>query len=487
MAKKEKILLTFVILALAISGCEPAEISGQTPSPSPTSTRIPSSPSPASQTVADPAPTATRLPASQGPVLLLQTDFDSYMIIDFWANLIYPFTPPGPDQNINLALNLSPSKRQMIFLTDSAEVQILDLAAGVTQPAFELDNGLFDPEAAADPALVALPGIKLSHEAMVSAVKAAYAESILSIRWYEDDRQLLSVRAGTQTTTNLMLDHLQSGKSVQLEAMPGLVQSFWTGPNANLILLKKGFVFEPGVWQDDRYYLVDIAAQEAVLIPLPENADNPSVNWFDANHLSIVHNHQIDRSEDYSLINVDTLESTLIVKGNFRATWVQADQIFLLKHDTDSQRSVIQRLDLDGSVRISQELPGICFRSAIIGEDIFINCETESLRLDRQLTMTPFGEPITILSPAPDRHTNILVTRNGNIYRIDDSSERWQPLQLAGLPLEIRWLPDSSGFLYRTQGELHWYDLESGQSERLIQSDLFSDYTNIHAVWIDLE
>jgi hypothetical protein len=60
-------------------------------------------------------------------------------------------------------------------------------------------------------------------------------------------------------------------------------------------------------------------------------------------------------------------------------------------------------------------------------------------------------------------------------------------LELEGRPLEIRWVPDGTGFLYRITGKLLIYDLESGESSLLLNAQSLGDYTNINAVWIKVE
>jgi hypothetical protein len=81
----------------------------------------------------------------------------------------------------------------------------------------------------------------------------------------------------------------------------------------------------------------------------------------------------------------------------------------------------------------------------------------------------------------------VIVTREGKSFLLNAALDEWQSLPLTGSPLEIRWMPDSSGFLYRTLGELHYFNLKTEQSRLLYTSDLFGDYTNLNAVWINVE
>jgi len=67
---------------------------------------------------------------------------------------------------------------------------------------------------------------------------------------------------------------------------------------------------------------------------------------------------------------------------------------------------------------------------------------------------------------------------------VDSALKDRQELNLAGDPLEILWLPDSSGFLYRTARHLYHYDLATAVNHQLLMSDFFGDYRNLNAVWI---
>jgi hypothetical protein len=91
---------------------------------------------------------------------------------------------------------------------------------------------------------------------------------------------------------------------------------------------------------------------------------------------------------------------------------------------------------------------------------------------------------VFILSRPPTGDPILSVFRTGEIKLLDANLRRENSITLAEPPLEIRWMPDSSGFLYRGRGKIYWYDLSTQSSNLLIESDLFNDYTNINGVWL---
>jgi hypothetical protein len=121
-----------------------------------------------------------------------------------------------------------------------------------------------------------------------------------------------------------------------------------------------------------------------------------------------------------------------------------------------------------------------------VQEKMILNCETESLLMDSDLETAPFSGPIFLLSGAPDGNTWIRVERSGQTTRLDSDLSNPQPIALEGAALEVRWLPDSTSFLYRTLGQLFLYDLAEEGSTLILESDLLGDYANINAVWIDI-
>jgi len=79
------------------------------------------------------------------------------------------------------------------------------------------------------------------------------------------------------------------------------------------------------------------------------------------------------------------------------------------------------------------------------------------------------------------------MTRDENISLWDANLSSSEEIQKAGNPQEFLWLPDSSGFLYRTAGKLYFYDLQTKSSTLLITSEFLGDYRNLNAAWIKQE
>lgn len=121
------------------------------------------------------------------------------------------------------------------------------------------------------------------------------------------------------------------------------------------------------------------------------------------------------------------------------------------------------------------------------GQHIILNCESQSFLINENLALPPFGESVFILSRAPNQRYFILISRSGETTLLNHALSEAEPLDLQGVPLEILWLPDSSGFLYRAQGHLYHFDLVKRKSNSLLKSDIFSDYTNLNAVWLKVK
>ena len=271
-----------------------------------------------------------------------------------------------------------------------------------------------------------------------------------------------------------------------MENEPGLVEDYWPGPDGKAILLKKGVFFEPGVWEDDAYYLINVPARQTTPLALPPDVKNPSVRWFGPNLIGITHETLPAGGRGFSLVNTETRQATQIVSGSFASLIGYQDHILLIRQDTGAQTTTLQRLSYEGNLVTTQTLSEICYLNTIVNDQIILNCETESLRVDEDLQAFPFGDPITQITPAPDGQSLVLITQTNNVLLLDAALERSAALTLSDDPLEIRWLPNSSGFLYRTRGKLFLYDLEGMTSQLWLESDIFSDYTNINAAWVNL-
>jgi len=142
---------------------------------------------------------------------------------------------------------------------------------------------------------------------------------------------------------------------------------------------------------------------------------------------------------------------------------------------------------LTGETVGSKEIESICYIKAIVNEQTcLLSCETESLLFNLDtFALDPFNEPIQTISIAPDHSQILVINRQYQTHICEPDLAGCQKLVLDGDPLEISWLPDSSGFLYRSSSRLYHYDLESNTYNILLSSDLFSDYRNLNAVWVN--
>lgn len=489
MIKERFCCLPILLLAFFLTAC-----AQQTPFGTPTST--------VQSTTEESAPTTTTLTeqptqaaptiySTGGPFLLLQTSVDGYSLIDFADLSITPFDPPGPDREINLAENLSPSRTQMLFQLRKEEIGVYSFITGQIHTTYhiESDGNIFQTELAVQAAKEALPGLKYSDEALLMGVKNAFLQSIGTIQWFQRDRYRLTVLPAGEASTQLTLDDHQTGMRMALENQPGLVEAFWPGSDGKRILLKKGFMFEQGVWQDDRYYLVDVGKKQAVPILLPENADNPRVFWFSPSKIGIIHQPEPLGGRDFSLMDVASMETVQVVSGPFTDIHPLGAHLLSLHHDQQTQTSSLRsRSMISQDVFMTETIKGQCFVNARVDDRrLLLNCEEESILVEEDaLALTPFGKPIFLFARSPNRSTIVRVTKDGQTSILNAALESVEEISIEEDPLEIRWLPDSSGFLYRTPRSLFLFDLQSKKSTFIIKSDLFGDYRNLNAVWVQL-
>jgi hypothetical protein len=379
---------------------------------------------------------------------------------------------------------LSPGGSKLLLSDEQHQIQTLDLVTGFTET-FEMPtDDQFQSEETANAALDALAGMKYSFDAALEAVKSAYDQSIGIARWDQDDEHLFIVSNETETGTQLTSLDLSTGERMLLEQEPGILETFWV--KGESILIKKGYVFEPGFWQDDAYYIINRENGVVTAIPLPADADRPNIGWLGSNSLKITHQTEPVGGSGFSIMDLDKLTWETIVEGPFTSINAYQDGWLRLIQDAAAHTTGVQRLNAQGDLLIETMLPEPCFLHTILGETILVNCETESLKLDSDLKAETFSAPIFLLSGAPDGQTWVLVTRTEAVYLLDSSLATQDALSLEAAPLEVRWLPNSSGFLYRTQGRLYHFDLAQGISRELLISDTLNDYTNLNAVWIDL-
>ncbi len=491
--RKMKSLRKFITLILLVitmlGGCAPFS-SQETPSPA---TGTPGSTLP--ETADRPSQAEPIRTDSGGPFLLVQTAVDGYSIIDFADLSITPFDPPGPDQEYRLAENLSPSGTQMLFPVSKNETLVYAFSTESTLTIAHLDENSesFQPERAASAAREALPGLKYSDEALLNAVNHAFQQSITSIQWFKSDRYLLTVQIAGETSTQLVLDDRHTGKRTPLEGQPALVEEFWVGPMGEKILLKKGFMFEPGVWQDDHYYLVDVRQGQADPIILPDDADNPRVFWFSQDYIGIIHQPAPVGGVGFSVIDTHSLAAHQFVSGAFSGAYPfssapSGTHILTIYQDLQANFTRLERKDDQGEIFNTKDLNQLCSVFTRVDENRYLlNCDEESLILQRDtFAILSFREPIFLFAQSPDRGRIVLVENDLQSNLLNTALDVHHPLDLAGDPAEIRWLPDSSGFLYRTSTSLYLYQLSTQTSTFLLESDLFGDYRNLNAVWMHL-
>lgn len=481
MRLKILLLLSFT-LGLFLSSCTTGPAMGtNTPTP-PIPSAIPSS---TSTQIPAPTKTTTRLPVSDGPTLLIQTNFETYEIIDFGLGISYPIELPGVNPGDRLSGILSPSRSQLLLSSDPTQVPILDLPTGNIEDFDRPSVNAFQPEQAAEAALAALAGMKYSEEAALEAVKSAHDQSTRIARWGQDDGHLFIVSSDSATDTHLTSLSLTTGEQTMLEQESGILENFWV--RGEKILIKKGYVFEPGFWQDDTYFALDRTSGGVTAIPLPADADQPSLSWLGVNSLKVIHQADPAGGFGFSIMDLNSLVWKTIVQGAFSSISPYQDGWLLFVQDTTAPTTLIQRLNPEGAPQADVTLPEPCFLYDILDETILINCETESLKLNGELSVESFDEPIFLLSGSPDGETLILITRTDTVHQLAANLTIQVTLTLEGAPLEVRWLPDSTGFLYRTKGHLYAYDLARDINQDLLASDLLSDYTNLNAVWINLD
>jgi hypothetical protein len=242
------------------------------------------------------------------------------------------------------------------------------------------------------------------------------------------------------------------------------------------------------VWQDDRYYLLDQIQKTATPIPLPDDSDNPTVSSFSSSSIGITHQMEPLGGVNFSVMDLNSMTTNQIVTGPFTHILPLRSNLLIVSHDQESNTTNLTLQTFDGQVLAQSQIASQCFFKAVVVPDhLLFNCETQSLLLDEKLQATTFGETIRIFSYAPDRKSVIVVDAMDKTKLLDHALGEIQEIILEAPPLEIRWLPDSSGFLYRTSGHIYYYDLSLNKSQLLLTSDLFADYQNMNAVWIKIE
>lgn len=490
--KNDRVIGFISALLMGVSGCVPSssvEPAGEiTPAYETT---------PTAQIAEIPAPSPTALPAifpsgllneEQGALLFIQTGFYEYRYLNPITQTSYLVDPPISDPQFRLRSNLSPSGTKMLFPQEHKTGIIADLRTGEIIHFYDFSSpALFNPEMAAIEAKPWVTELDLTEVGLLEAVTQAHQSSRQLLRWYQTDRYHLSVHDTGPASTGLFLDDHQTGVRHQLEDQPGLVEDYRIGPDGNQILLKKGLIFNPGTHRDKHYYLINVSEQSIQPILLPADTQNPSVTWFDKNTIGVIHHAFMAGGVGFSRINTVTMEATQVITGDFSELRRFGDYLFIIQRETDAETTTFNLLTLQGASVASQQIDRQCFIQFTVSNRFIFQCELESFLLDQNLNVEPFIDFVLNLSPAPDGSSFVMMNRSEQSFLLDAELNVQYELPLEEIPLEIQWLPNSNGFIYRTHTSLYYYDLTTQSVEHLLESDLFSDYTNINAVWVNLD
>ncbi len=490
---KSKTLFRFVILLalLSILGCTPStppEPVFEATLPSPTSIeteRISETHAP----TFEPSPAATLDFFSLGrPVLLLQTEIDHYLFLNPVSQVSIAFQPPISIPQFRLKAHISPSSRLMFFPLDDYEGIIIDLRTSETLSTYEFGGpALFIPQQAAIEAAPLVTELNLTDTALFEAVIDAHKNSKQLIRWGQSDRYHFSVKDTGPTSTCLFLDDHQTGERIQLENLPGFVENFSLASDGNSILLKKGLVLRTGALRDKHHYLINLADLSVQPLLLPPDVNNPSFSWFAEDRIALTDQITTSRSAGFSLINTNSFTKTPIFTDEFEDLWQLGDHLVFVQRELDPEATLFHSFSLSGDLLGTKRVEKHCFHQFSTPTQILFQCDLESYLLDQELIVEPFYDAVLTLTPAPDRSAYVMINRTAQIFLLDADLQCINELILEETPLEILWHPDACGFLYRAHGRLYDYDLLSQTSHLLIKSDLFTDYTNLNAVWINLD
>lgn len=485
-------LMISILIILTISACAPfsqseAEPVNTSPAITPTINQVTETPMASLTPI--PSITSPRPPSTlEGPLLLVQTGFYEYRYLSPKTQMSIPAEIPVIDPQFRLGANLSPSGNLMFFPQQDNTGIILDIRTGDVVHTYDYGSpDLFDPEQAAIEAQLMVTELGLTEAALLEAVTQAHQSSIELLRWHRDDRYHLSVHDSGETSTALFLDDHHTGTRLQLEDKPGFIEEFRIGPDGETILLKKGMVFQPDAYHDDQYYLININDLSIQSVQLPEDVQNPTVSWFSENSISVIHQAFMIGGSGFSLIDTHTMEISLIIPDEFSSLRRIGSDLLVIQQDNQTGNTTFELLTLEGELLASQMIESRCFFQYAVLNRIIVQCDLESFIMDQDLNIEPFFDSILTLTPAPDGSMFVMINRSDQSILLDTELNIKYKLPLEETPVEIRWLPDSSGFLYRPHGRLYFFDLDSQANHLLLESDLFGDYTNINAVWVNFE
>ncbi len=492
----QAIIACFALLILLIitASCEkyPVEDTEATSTPAPstfTSQSTHAGETPSLKQDATPVPT--------GPNLLIQTGINTFQILDIGTLTTHEFMPPGQETQLPLSWGISPSGQHMLFMIHEEQIGIMDLKSQEIHTRLNLNEStqLFKVEKASDAFQNSHPDILTNSDNLLTFLDNTLTHSQRQIRWYESDRYLFSVIA-EEDRTNLALKDLQSGQTQKLESFPGLVSDYWPGPNGEALILKKEWIVEPEVWQDDRYYLLNLKTLQSTLIPLPENVNNPSVGWLDARKIGIIHKKRRTGGAGFTLIDFSSddltaFSETFITASDFDHISLLGNHFLRLLTENDPPGSTtLESMDLAGKTSGVENLDSHCYRYETpfpTSQQILLNCTDGAYWVDASLRVDKFSEAIFLISGSPDGTIILTLLRQNDTALLDfERSKDHMTLTLQSPAFQILWLPDSSGFLYRTMASLRYIDLKKKTDRWVLDLSDVYDYTNLNAVWIDL-
>jgi hypothetical protein len=445
-----------------------------------------------SPAIALPEPTLTATPSLEtgdGPIILLQTKVDEYQLIDLYTLEQFPFELPGQSQLDSLVDYQSPGKQYLLYPLDQEQFIVIEILSNRFQTFNfpEDDNTFYDLDQAVETIQELLPNQFITYDGARFAVEESLRQSKQKIKWYRDDEAVLIVReSGSEGTFLFSLD-FKNQILTQLEDIPGLVEDFWLSPGGDQILIKKGIVHQPNIWQDDQYLIIDPSLDKVIFLPLPQNISNPSVFWHSNDDIGVVHQQSFAGNEFFSLIDLSNMETTLIIPTAFSSIKSFGDHLISIYKEPESGISTITLWQINGEIIKSIMIQDNCsFLSKVDSERILVSCNLTSFLLEgAELNLYPLDDGISIFSRSPNREHFIVVTDSHQTYLVDLTFAEWRLIETIGDLLEVQWLPDSSGFLYRTAIDLYHFDLSSGNNRYILTSDLFADYKNLNLIWIN--
>ena len=472
------LFILFLTISI-LSGCT------NTPGEPPSNSLAPTMPHPS----ATPSLTHQPFSRSSGPYLLIQSDLKQYQIIDLTTKKLSPFNPPGNVGQNNLSKLQSPSGQLIFFPLDDNKIVVTNLVTGQIIEIHGLSNKeeKFRTDLAVAEAQSILEEDQYSVESLTSMVEDAYQKSLSDIRWYENDQYLLLPRVSNATSTNLALFDLETKSITSLENQPGLVLDYRVGTNKDQILIKKGYANDPLLWRGIRYYVLDVNSLSIEPIPLPKNIDNPTLFWLQDRTIGIIHQMAPIGGIDFSILDLNNGGTKQIIKGAFNHVSLYNGAIFWLKGSEIEEITTVGLSNLQAETLHQRAIDQRCSYKTKLDNLILLNCETNSLFLNEDIEVIPFGPAVRLLVTAIGSEDAVLVTRDEEVFLLNKNTLERDPLTLVGTPLEIRWLKDGSAFLYRVSGHLYIYNLESQESRLLLDSQILGDYTNINAIWIKVE